>query len=264
MIISYHNHTTWSDGVTTIADQIEGARRCNIDELGISDHYVLSPETRHVGWSMPVHRLDEYVEELRAAALHSQHPTVRIGLEADFFPETVENLRNCLASYSFDYVIGSVHFIDDFPIDAEKKFWDMLSEQDRNNKWSLYWERLREMAESRVYDIVGHLDLPKKFGYRPTVDLRSEIDSALDAIAECEMTIELNTAGWFLAPKEPYPSLELLRAARMRQIPLVISADAHTPKHLVRNFDLAQSLAREAGYRELVRYAKRKRYPVPF
>jgi histidinol-phosphatase (PHP family) len=77
------------------------------------------------------------------------------------------------------------------------------------------------------------------------------------------MAIEINTAGWSLPAAEAYPSLELLREARSREIPLLINADAHFPEFLTRDFDRARVLAREAGYTGLVRYERRERFPVP-
>lgn len=264
MLTSYHNHTTWSDGRPTVAEQVAAAARAGLDELGISDHYVLYPGGVEIEWTMPLARLDDYVDDLQSAATWSREVALRVGVEADYFPETVEELERRLARHSWDYVIGSVHFLDGFPIDSTAEPWDALSIEERDEKWRLYWQRIVELAQSGLYDFVGHLDLPKKFGHRPTVDLTREAHAALDAIAAADMAIEINTAGWSLPARECYPSADLLRASRQRDIPLLINADAHRTEHLTRDFDLARSVAREAGYTELVRYQGRERIPVPF
>ena len=119
------------------------------------------------------------------------------------------------------------------------------------------------MAQSRVFDFVGHLDLPKKFGFRPTADLSVEEDRALDAIAAAGMAIEINTNGWNLPATEAYPALNLLRKTHNRSIPLLINSDAHHPDRLVEHFDRARELARQAGYEELVRYEQRRRTAYP-
>src|SRR5207245_6846079 len=121
MLTSYHNHTTWSDGAPTLAAQIQAARGAGLDELGISDHYVLYPGGEPVEWSMPPDLLGDYVLELRAAAAETKGLVLRLGIEADYFPETVDELRCRLAPYPFDYVIGSVHFLDGFPLDEVAK-----------------------------------------------------------------------------------------------------------------------------------------------
>jgi histidinol-phosphatase (PHP family) len=263
MLTSYHNHTTWSDGAPTLAAQIQAAKAIGLDELGISDHYVLHPDGEEVDWSLPLDMLGDYVLELRAAAHEVRGLTLRLGIEADFFPETIDALRERLQPYPWDYVIGSVHYVDGFPVDENTRFWDALTPDEANEKWRLYWVRIRQLAESGVFDFVAHPDLPKKFGHLPTIDLSAEIAAALDAIAAADMAIEINTAGWSLPAGEAYPSLELLRAARARNLPLLINADAHFPEFLTRNFDRARELAREAGYTELVRYERRQRYAVP-
>ncbi len=262
-VTSYHNHTNWSDGSPTVAGQIQAARSLGLAELGISDHYTLYPGGEQLEWSMDLELLGDYVTHVRQAAVESKDLVVRLGVEADFFPETVEMVRERLAPYPWDYVIGSVHFADSFAIDGGGGDWVGLSPDEVNEKWSIYWQRIRQMAESGVYDFVGHIDLPKKFGYRPTADLTALENAALDAIAAADMAIEINTSGWSLPAQEAYPSPKLLSEAKRRDIPLLINADAHFSEFLTRHFGRARSLAREAGYTELVRYEGRERFPVP-
>ena len=262
MLTSYHNHTDWSDGDCTLKEQIAGAHLAGLDELGISDHYVAHP-TLEVEWSMPMDALPDYVRSLQDASAQLRELRLRIGVEADYFPESVEMLRERLATLPLDYVIGSVHYVGDFAVDSESADWDALSIEERNETCRTYWRLIAEMARTGLYDIAAHLDLTKKFGHRPTVDLTAEIDAALDAIAGAGMAVEINTAGWSLPAKEAYPSLEILKAARRREIPLVINADAHRPSHLTRDFARARELAREAGYSEVVRFDRRKRCTIP-
>src|SRR5262245_60932008 len=147
MLTSYHNHTTWSDGKTSLAAMIHGARAAGLDELGISDHYVVAPSGLDVKWTMPLERVGEYVAELQEAA-GTAGVTLRVGIEADFFPETVGDLRDRLAQFPFDYVIGSVHYVEGFPLDETAALWEALSEEERNEMWRGYWERIRQMAAS--------------------------------------------------------------------------------------------------------------------
>lgn len=262
MRTSYHNHTVWSDGTATLAQMLAGARAAGLDEFGMSDHFVLFPEGRgkDADWIMPPAFLDEYVATLwEAARAEPAGLTVRVGVEADYFPETIETTKSRLAQHRLDYIIGSVHFADRFPIDCAAKFWDDLTQEGRNAVWRRYWQRIRELAESGLADFIGHLDLPKKFGHFPTIDLTAEADAALDAIAAHDLAIEINTAGWQKPVREAYPSPDLLRKARRRDIPLVINADAHTPADVAAHYDRACALARDAGYTHLVRYAGRER-----
>jgi len=259
MRTSYHNHTTWSDGEATVAEMIEAARSAGIEELGISDHYVLDPGNRRFQWAISPESLDAYVEEVQKAAAATKDLIIRLGLEVDYIPETEEQVKKQLDPYPFDYLITSVHFVNDFPIDLELKSWEELSQDSRNDIWRRYWRILRAAAESGYFDIIGHFDLPKKYGYYPSVDLTDEALAVLDAMAAADMAVEINCSGWDKPVKEAYPSLFYLQEANRRNIPLVINSDAHTSKNVAYNFEHGRRLALEAGYTELARFEKRTR-----
>lgn len=257
---SYHTHTTWSDGEATPAAMLAEAGRTGLAEIGFSDHLTLHPSFPSVNWSLAEDELGPYVGEVLAlaAAAPPSGPAVRLGLEADYVPASVGRLRTLLAAHPFDYVIGSVHFVGDFPVDAEASRWEALSPGRRDETWAAYWRAVAEMAGTRLFDIAGHLDLPKKFGHRPSADLTAARDAALDALAVAGMTIELNTSGWSYPAAEAYPAPAILRSARERDIPVVVTADAHRPAHLSRDFDRASRCLREAGYDSVVRFRGRR------
>jgi histidinol-phosphatase (PHP family) len=263
MRTSYHNHTTWSDGKATLEEMIKSARKAGLEEFGVSDHYVLSPGNSRFDWALAPESLDDYVEQVQKAIASNKDITIRMGLEVDYFPETMEQIKKQLAPYPFDYLITSVHFINDFPIDLELKSWEELSQDARNGIWRAYWQRLRAAAASGYFDIIGHFDLPKKYAYYPSVDLTEAALSVLDAMAAAGMAIEINCSGWDKPVQEAYPSFFYLQEAKRRNIPLVINSDAHSADDIARNFDRGLQMAAAAGYTELVRFESRKRFSYP-
>jgi histidinol-phosphatase (PHP family) len=263
MLISYHNHTTWSDGKSTILEMINAARKMGLHELGISDHYAIAPNHRRFSWSIAPESLDVYVEEVLSAMRHTQDLTIRLGVEVDYFPETLEESIQHLKPYPFDYIIGSIHFIDEFAIDLNAQPWEGLTQDQRNEIWRTYWRHLRTASASGLFDIIGHFDLPKKYGFFPSVDLTIDALAVLDAMAAANIALEINCSGWDKPVKEAYPEPLYLHEARLRNIPLLINADAHLASHIIRNFDRARELATAAGYTELVRFEKRQKFSYP-
>jgi histidinol-phosphatase (PHP family) len=255
---SYHNHTDFSDAKATVAEMTDAAEQAGLDEFGISDHLVIHPEGQTCRWGMRPERLEEYAAEVRRVGRSSRMP-VRLGVEADFFPETVEETRRLLARHDFDFIIGSVHFAGEFLADETHRPWAKTTAEQRQAKWALYWGLVRQLAASRAFDFVAHLDIPKKFGLQMEQEAPQSALAALDAIAEAGMAVELNTSGWNHPCREAYPSPALLRQARERGIPILINADAHSPADVARSFGPALLLAREAGYTQTVRYAARRR-----
>jgi histidinol-phosphatase (PHP family) len=262
MLTSYHNHTRHSDAVGTVRETVAAAQSERIDEVGISDHLALHPGGVQLKWSMAEEHLPDYAADVLRFK-DSLKPRVRLGLEADYFPGTVERLRSLLARHPFDYVLGSVHYADDFQIDQGAKPWKSLTAEGRRARWEVYWLRVAEMAKSGVFDIASHLDLPKRFGYRDAEDAPQGALAALDALAAADMALEINASGWFHLIEEPYPSPALLREACKRGIPVLVSADSHRPEHVARGLERGRALAREAGYTEVVRFESRRRFPIP-
>jgi histidinol-phosphatase (PHP family) len=264
MLTSYHVHSRWSDGEGEISDFVRAAKELGLDEIGFSDHYVRAPDSRKLSWSMPPEKLGDYVEAVQiAAGLSGEHPIVRLGVEADFFPETTKALAEALAGQPFDYVIGAVHFVDGFPIDAGASYWAQITQAERNDVMRAYWVRIRQMAESGLFDFAAHLDLTKKFGFRPTIDLTDEISAALDAIAGADMAVEVNTAGWYAPCGEAYPEASILRRCSELGIPILVTADAHHPANLLRGYEDGRRLVLNLGYRHLASYAGRRPYAYP-
>ncbi|NLT68262.1 MAG: histidinol-phosphatase [Acidobacteria bacterium] len=260
---SYHNHTTWSDGTATLDEMIAAARSQGMAEFGISDHFVLAPDNKRRSWAMDHEFIGEYVRRVTHAKENTPDLTIRLGLEVDYFPQTFDRVSEILSNYRFDYLILSVHFVGDVPIDYEAGIWERLSQQEQDSIWRRYWELLRAAAKTRFFDFAGHFDLPKKFGFFPSVDLTDEALAALDSIAASDMAIEINTAGWNKPVQQPYPSLFYLKEACKRGIPLLINADAHSADNVARNLDRGRELAEAAGYREVVAYQNRKRLTIP-
>jgi histidinol-phosphatase (PHP family) len=259
ILASYHNHSSWSDGRASIAELVAAAQALHLDELGISDHFLVTlPGEDPPGWAMTPARARACLEELRSYADRTA-PVVRVGLEVDWFADRRDAIAAAIeAAGPLDYVIGSVHEVDEFPIDASAGPWARLDAAARDDVHRRYWRAVRDLAASGLFDIVAHIDLAKKFGYLPEADLDEEIDEALDAASASGMVVEINTAGWHKPCADAYPSPEILQRCRKRDIPVTISADAHKPEHLVRDFRRAAERLANADYTEVARFRGRE------
>ena len=125
--------------------------------------------------------------------------------------------------------------------------------------WKRYFELMGELADTRLYDVAAHFDLPKRFGNAiPREQLRAYVLPALDRLAAAGMALEINTSGLNHACQSCYPSLAILSWACERGVGLTFGSDAHTPERVGAGFDHAVALARQAGYTESWIYRKRK------
>ena len=109
-----------------------------------------------------------------------------------------------------------------------------------------------------MFDIMGHVDLVKKFGHRATDDMTEEIQKTARIFKESGVAVEINTAGLRKPVKEIYPSLDALKIYCASEIPLTFGSDAHDPRDVGKDFDQAVALAKAVGYKEYLIFKKRK------
>jgi histidinol-phosphatase (PHP family) len=234
-----------------------------LTEIGFTDH---SPMRRDDfdNWRMRFDQLDEYVEKVRRAQREHPRLTIRLGLEVDFIPGQEDWIRELAARHPWDYFIGSVHYISDsWDIDNPEKL-SRWKERDAFEVWTIYFDRLIMAAQSKLFEIIGHADLPKKFGFIPRRDCTPIFEEFLDAAKKADIAIELNTAGLRKDCKEIYPSPGIVRLARGKGVPITFGSDAHAPADVGMDFARAVELARTAGYTERCRFMQRRRESVPF
>lgn len=198
------------------------------------------------------------VEEARAAG----PVTVLLGVEADYYPGCERFLAPWLEQHPFDLVLGSVHFLDYWAANPVER--SLSDGGDPRWIWEQYFARIGALADTGLYDIVAHLDLPKKFGNPIDPALLRELAlPALDRIARAGMAIEINTSGLVQPPRACYPSPDLLRWARERGIGLTFGSDAHAPQRVGADFDHALALARAAGFTHHRVFARRAARDLP-
>jgi histidinol-phosphatase (PHP family) len=263
---SYHNHTCFSDGADAPEVFVTHARAANLQVLGFSDHYYKESPTATTApeWALQLDAVEQYFDTIAAVAERHPELEVRTGLEFDWLDGSAEWLRPLAQDARLDYTIGSVHFVGSDSIDLTRMFWEKLSADEVNDVIRRYWQTLRDMAASKLFDIAGHLDLYKKFGFYPTADMRDVITEALDAIRDADMAIELNTAGWRKDCKACYPTDELLQACLKREIPIVVSSDAHQAHLVAADFNRAYDILYRIGYTSLASFKQRERSLDPF
>jgi histidinol-phosphatase (PHP family) len=262
MILDYHMHTPLCKHAT--GEPEEYARRAlerGLDEIGFSDHSPMPP-TYDPDWRMDLGQYTQYIDLVRRCRMTYPRLSIKLGLEADFHPGTEEFVGEILARYPFDYVIGSVHYLGSWGFD-NPALAHLYEGKDIYELYRQYWDLITGLAETRLFDIVGHPDVIKKFGHRPERDYESLEWDALRAVARAGMALDVNTSGLRRPAQEIYPSLRILRAAREMGIGITFGSDAHEPRLVGESFPEALAWVRAAGYTHFRRYTRRSFDLVP-
>jgi histidinol-phosphatase (PHP family) len=256
MRLDYHMHTTYSDGKRNLGEYVAEAEKKKIDEIGFSDHIYLKKRD----WSMNHADLPKYVDNIKTLIGNSRIPT-RTGLEVDFIPYQMDSLMQLIKKWNPDYLIGSVHHIGNWLLDSEREI-EEWKRRDVDQVYTQYYGLVQAMAKTQLFDIVGHLDLVKKFNHRPKNDLSDLLLRTIETIGKSGMCIEINTSGLRRPCREIYPSEKLLRMCFDNGIPITFGSDAHSPEDVGNGFDQAVDLVRRVGYAEITRFMQRRRDSV--
>ncbi len=257
-ITDYHMHTPLCGHATGDPGEYAAqAIKVGLEEIGFSDH---APLVSHEapGITMSMKQLPDYyrmIEEVQSKFKNELR--IKMAIEADFIPGFEDQTKLILEDCPYDYVIGSVHYIKEWGFDNpdQRQQWD---EKDVNAVYRDYYALLRLSAQSGMFDIMGHVDLVKKFGQLPTEDLSDEVHNTAKIFKECGVAVEINTSGLRKPIKEMYPSLSNLKIYCKAGVLLTFGSDAHNPKDVGCDFQRAVDLARAAGYSEYVLFKQRK------
>jgi histidinol-phosphatase (PHP family) len=240
------------------AEYVARAKKVGLSEIGFSDH---APLVSHEDprYTMNFAQLPEYHKMVEDVQRKNPDFTIKLGLEADYIPGFEKETKKLLEGYPYDFVIGSIHFIDrwafDDPDPKEKMKW---KEKDIDTVYRDYYELLRKSARSGLFDIMGHVDLVKKFGHRASQDLTDDVRSTAKVFKDSGVTVEINTSGLRKPVAEIYPSLDVLKHYAKAGVPVTFSSDSHDPADVGRDYDKARDLAVSAGYKEYRVFKKRK------
>ncbi len=257
-ICDYHMHTPLcGHAVGEPREYAERAIAVGLQEIGFSDHApLLSHDDPKI--TMNMKQLPGYLEMIEAVRERfAGKLRIKIALEADYLPGYEEKTRAMLESYEYDYIIGSVHYIRRWAFDNPEEM-DRWNESDVNKVYHTYFDLLRKSARSKLFNIMGHVDLVKKFGHRATDDMTGEVEETAKVFKECGVAVEINTAGLRKPVKEMYPAPWMLKIYCKAGVPLTFGSDAHDPKDVGRDFDKAVNLAKSAGYSEYLILQQRK------
>ncbi len=272
MLTDYHLHLRPDEDEATAAGHFtaanaaryrEAAEEQGIAELGCSEHIHRFTQSLEL-WSHPWFQrwakddIDEYCEFLASVGL-------RAGIECDFIPGAEDRTQNLLDARSFDYVVGSVHFVGQLAVDTDEfGIWE--SGRSAEEIWQRYFESVAESARSGLFDIIAHPDLVKVWGGAkplPDRDPRFYYEIAVEAMAESGVAVEMSTAGLRKPVGEIYPAPAYAAMCAEAGIPFALSSDAHIPEQVGFGYESALELLEEIGVGEIALFSGRERTMEP-
>lgn len=259
MNFDYHMHTTLSDGHNTHEEMVLNAIEKGFDEIGFSDHFCIKQPCSWAIGADAIAHLEEKILEVKEK--YADKISILFGIEVDYFNDREEEIRESLEPFNFDYVIGSIHFLDGWNYDTDKSRYEDFS-NDFLYEW--YFHELQKAAKSGLFDYMGHPDLIKKFRIWPETSKIELFEETATVFAKSGVAFEINTSGKDRPCGEFFPGTALLKAFCSAGVPVTLGSDSHQKEQIGRHFEEARTILKEVGYTKITRFNKRKGTAVVF
>lgn len=280
MKLDYHMHFEYgSYDEAWVQGFFDAAQKRGLDEIGISEHthtfrefeplyyedlvlddsFIGSFQQKWLKKNKFKYTLQDYFSFMEL--LKKKH-TVKTGIEVCNFQHQDE-VKEILAPYPFDYVIGSIHFLHGWAYDSSeiKAEWEKHSLREI---YDWYADEVENLCSSGLYDVLGHPFNIRLFRFLPDFDVTPVLERVAKALQRAKMGIDINMGTFYRYPIQeisPYP--DFMRIAAKYDLPVMTSSDAHKPEDCGSYIDNAIAYARSFGYTQSLNFTARQRKFVP-
>ena len=280
MFADYHVHTSYSDDSEyPMEEVVKDAIAQGMDEICFTDHvdYGIKRD-----WDdphgmlylaggpgeperMPLANVDYPAYAAEISALKSKYRNkimIKMGMEFGMQTHTIPQYEKLFSSYPFDFIILSVHQVED------KEFWTQDFQRGRTQEeYNLrYYEEILALVQQyHHYSVLGHMDLISRydnFGIFPFERIRPIVTEILKTVIEDGKGIEINTSSYRYGLKDLTPSADILRLYReLGGRIITVGSDSHRKEHLGAYFAKTIDALKTLGYKEI--YTFDQMQPIP-
>lgn len=277
MKADYHVHTVFSDDSDYLMEQVvQDAIERGLDEVCFTDHVDYGVKN---DWgdgekikyrkgmpgeleNMPVLNVNYplyYVAYQKVRKLYGDKISIKLGMEFGMQAHTIERYQKLFAQYPFDFIILSVHEIEDQELWTQE-FQKNRAQQEYNE---CYYEELLYLVQHyHDYSVLGHMDLIVRYdkaGRYPFEKLKPIITEILKCVIADGKGIEVNTSNHRYGLTDLTPSREILKLYHeLGGRVLTIGSDSHKPEHLGAFIDETRQELKMLGFKEFCTFDKMK------
>jgi len=177
---------------------------------------------------------------------------INFGLEICYFPDKENEIKECISDFDWDFLTGSIHWIDGWGFDhSDTK--DSWLKQDVNSIYIRYYELMIQLVESRIFNVVAHPDSIKCFNYYPSIDLKDIYKELSLSLKDNNVKAEFSNGLYINYDHEELGlNRDLLKVFLENGVEIGTSSDAHRPedvgKFILEANDIIKKFKATQGY----------------
>lgn len=174
-------------------------------------------------------QLEDYLKLIRKVRENPFPIKIKFGLEICYFKEFENFTANLTAGKGFDFLLGSVHFVDNFAFDHKSGHWDSM---DVDRVYQRYFEISMDLIKSGIYDGIAHPDCIKLFGHTPSFSLTEYYEEMAQALSARHMYAEQSSGISRRCPDTAGLGMDIDMLKRMKKyhVKIITVSDAHCPE----------------------------------
>ena len=259
-VIDYHVHSDNSfDGKSDVDNICQEGIKKGVREICFTEHFSVDPRDVSFG----VLDYSKYTCEINEARKkYEKHLLIKKGLEIGepHLTEYKDDLENFIRKTDLDFIIGSVHNINGVKLRL------FMKNKKKYNVYQDYFEEIYKMAETADIDVIGHLDMMKRYAYAEYGNFHIEdhaeiIRSILKKIIQRKIGLEINCSGLSHDVNEIYPKVEILKLYKeLGGEILTIGSDSHNSENIASNNANVMEILKKTGFYHIYTYENRKKH----
>ena len=230
-IVDYHVHSNQScDGKSSISEMCQKAIELGIEEIGFSEHVDFEPKD----WGFGYFNYERYNSEIKnAKESFGNRLVIRKGVEIDYQRCFEDDIMEWLQDKEFDFIIGSVHYLDDEIIGGQ-----LVRRKDLGRIYDDYFSEVTCSIRSGFFDVVGHFDLVARYvdnrrSELKNFDCHEGIRTILEEVMENRIYLEINSKGLREEYRDTMPSRKIVDKFIENGGKLIsIGSDAHSAEEI--------------------------------
>jgi histidinol-phosphatase (PHP family) len=179
------------------------AVQIGLAEIGFCEHVEFEPTDPALGF-LDYERYSETLDHARSQ--YAAELAIRKGVEIDYGPAHEAQIREWLDGKDFDFLVGSVHYVDHIAFDIRGRL--RMPPEMAIQK---YYTKVREAVESRLFDVIAHFDFIRSYISADgdhTLSASDIIDGIFERMIANRIHLEINSRR--RADREPFPSKRLI------------------------------------------------------
>lgn len=256
--VDYHLHSYFSaDSEENPRNQVLEAIKYGLEEICFTEHH----EFHFPGLSFDLD-VSSYFDEIQSLQKEFRGKIkIKKGLEIGLDSRFKEEIDLFVKEHDFDFIIGSIHEIDDVEVYEDTSYYKNKSKITAHRE---YFEHLLECIDTfTCFDSLGHLDYVARYGpYRDKMidydKFEMIIHQIIKKLVERDKGIEVNTRLFQFSKAKIFYQYLLTEYAKAGGKIVTLGTDNHKANRTFDRITEAQHLIQSTGFSDISTFSQRR------